>query len=288
MGNDEIEMDAFTILQDMALSNDLEVIISRFSDLLRELGVRHKLTPQELAALIYLANERLAVKTSMMFYSYSDTFMIEDPNPDEKNPLGYHPGLKLHPPRKPPMIDPPEESSGSGFYQASMERSYGLRICSHCGHENRHPGKYCDNCKKYLKSSFMIKCPRCGGDIRKGNRCDHCNASIPPCYGVKAPRSQDCANCVYTVQCLEEQHRSLKTPLNWCRNCRHVNPSGVTRCEKCGYDLLTGEPADIQRCPKCGETYSPKPGVVMLKCLDCDADMWPEEDPDEELNEEDE
>jgi len=49
-------------------------------------------------------------------------------------------------------------------------------------------------------------------------------------------------------------------------------------------ELLTS--SNIQRCPNCGESYNPKPGVFMLKCLDCGADMMekPSDHPDGEVD----
>lgn len=103
------------------------------------------------------------------------------------------------------------ETPGVDFYKASMEKHYGLRICPECGHENRHPNNHCDKCTKYLEPRFKtMKCPRCGEITRRGDRCDHCNKRLPPiCYGIAVPRTQDCANCVYTKECLEEQKRPV-------------------------------------------------------------------------------
>lgn len=100
------------------------------------------------------------------------------------------------------------------FYDESMEKHFGLRICPECGHENRHPQIRCDECTKYLEPiSKWMKCPRCRIPIIKGrNFCNHCNANIPPCYGVVTPRSQDCGNCVHTVECLEEQNKPVISP----------------------------------------------------------------------------
>lgn len=75
MGNDHIESDTFTELLDMAHSNEFKVIIREYSDLLSKLAVANNLTPQELAGLIYFANERLSSDVSMMFLFYSMDFM---------------------------------------------------------------------------------------------------------------------------------------------------------------------------------------------------------------------
>ena len=75
MGNDDIESDAFTELLDMAHSNEFKVIIRAYSDLLSKLAVINNLTPQELAALIYFANERLSASVSTMFLFHSMDFM---------------------------------------------------------------------------------------------------------------------------------------------------------------------------------------------------------------------
>ena len=81
MGNDDIESDAFTEILDMAHSNEFKVIIKEYSDLLNKLAVANNLTPQELAGLIYFANERLSSDVSMMFLFYSMDFMGEDKTP---------------------------------------------------------------------------------------------------------------------------------------------------------------------------------------------------------------
>lgn len=129
--------------------------------------------------------------------------------------------------------------SMSDSYKASMERHYGLRICPVCGHQNRHPNNHCDECTNYLKPLFkMMNCPRCRGVTRKGNNCDRCDIGIPICYGVVAPRTQYCDNCVYTVECLEEQNR-LDEPMMETWNCPDC---GITewiiygRCHSCGHD----------------------------------------------------
>ncbi len=136
---------------------------------------------------------------------------------------------------------------GLDFYNESMERRYNLRICPECGHENRHPNNYCDKCTKYLEPlSKMIKCPKCGEIARKGNRCDHCKCSIPICYGVVGPRTQDCANCVHTVECLEEQKRpvifddpGMDEPMmkTWnCPRCERVELIIYQHCLSCGFN----------------------------------------------------
>ena len=75
MGNDDIESDTFTEILDMAHSDEFKVIIREYSDLLNKLATANNLTPQELAALIYFANERLSSDVSMMFLFHSMDFM---------------------------------------------------------------------------------------------------------------------------------------------------------------------------------------------------------------------
>lgn len=75
MGNDDIESDAFTEILDMAHSDEFKVIIREYSDLLKKLAIVNSLTPQELAALIYFANERLSASVSMTFLFHSMDFM---------------------------------------------------------------------------------------------------------------------------------------------------------------------------------------------------------------------
>jgi len=75
MGNDHIESDTFTEILDMAHSDEFKVIIKEYSDLLKKVGVANNLTPQEFAALIYFANERLSASVSTTFLFHSMDFM---------------------------------------------------------------------------------------------------------------------------------------------------------------------------------------------------------------------
>ena len=148
---------------------------------------------------------------------------------------------------------------GLDFYNKSMEGRYGLRICPECGHDNRHPNNHCDKCTKPLEPlSKLIKCPRCGKITRRGNRCDNCDSGIPLCYGVVAPRTQDCANCVYTVECLEEQKRPVISPDD-----RMFPPGTLTHEIELPSDKLielTKASADAESilCPNCKQPVGDK------------------------------
>ena len=78
----------------------------------------------------------------------------------------------------------------------------------------------------------------------------------------------DCSNC---------GEGQLYNDYNYCPNCgaRNVNPEDEPII-----------PSNIQRCPKCNEPYDPKPGVFMVKCLECGADMFeePSDHPDGEVD----
>ena len=79
-GND-IESDTFTELLDMAHSNEFKVIIKEYTTLLEKLSIANDLTPQEFAALIYFANERLSAAVSMTFTFHSMDFMGDQNHP---------------------------------------------------------------------------------------------------------------------------------------------------------------------------------------------------------------
>ena len=111
-----------------------------------------------------------------------------------------------------------------------------------------------------------MNCPRCRIPIIKGRTsCDHCNANIPPCYGIVTPRSQDCANCVYTVECLEEQKQSVISPDDpmmetWdCPKCGRVELIIYNNCLSCGCP----DPKDVEKspeilCPNCKQPVGDK------------------------------
>ena len=136
------------------------------------------------------------------------------------------------------------------FYNESMEKRYGLRVCPECGYENRHPNNYCDNCTTHLEPIIFrdVKCPRCGAMVAKRKfHCEECNFDIPICYGVVTPRTQDCANCVHTAKCLEEQKRPVISdePMmeTWeCPKCNRVELIIYAKCMSCGYP----NPNDIE------------------------------------------
>lgn len=144
------------------------------------------------------------------------------------------------------------------FYNKSMENRYGLRVCPECGHENRHPGNHCDKCTKPLELlSGWMKCPRCGMTVTKVRRvsCNHCNVAIPMCYGVVGPRTQDCANCIYTVECLEEQNKPVISPDD------RMFPPGWLRHEmKYPSDKLIEVAKAVESilCPNCKQPVSHK------------------------------
>lgn len=163
------------------------------------------------------------------------------------------------------------------FYNESMERRYGLRVCPECGHENRHPNNHCDKCTKYLKPFWItMKCPRCGEATRKGNRCDHCNYNIPTCYGVVAPRTQDCANCVHAVKCIEEQKRPVISdePMmeTWnCPKCDRVELIIYAKCLSCGYnrDDLPFHPSHELQLPSDDLIEVAKTSTETILCPNC-------------------
>ena len=65
----------------------------------------------------------------------------------------------------------------------------------------------------------------------------------------------DCSNC---------GEGQLYDDYNYCPSCgaKNTDPEGKSL-----------DPPGIQRCPKCNAPYDPKPGVFMIKCIDCGADM---------------
>lgn len=93
IGND-IESDAFTELLDMAHSNEFKVIIKEYTTLLEKLSIANDLTPQEFAALIYFANERLSAAVSLTFTFRSVDFMGDQNPPSDISSGGDCRGVK--------------------------------------------------------------------------------------------------------------------------------------------------------------------------------------------------
>ena len=264
LGN-EIEKDILGTLDYLATNENIKDLANKIAEYIYKVGMANTLTPQEMMSLIYLVNGTVNTQVAIMLENYNCDFFVNHPN-EEEEIICWHGGgagskvvygekcnvsptgvcyegcehiLKSVLPQ-PPTLSPPEKSE---FYKMRMERLYGLRTCPECGHENRHPNNHCDKCNKYLKPFFILmKCPECGRITRRGNRCDHCKSKIPMCYGVAESVTKDCIDCDYTSECLVEQTGGPeKSQLNWCPNCRYVNPSGVTKCENCGHELhVTG------------------------------------------------
>lgn len=133
----------------------------------------------------------------------------------------------------------------------------------------------CGNCGGVVKPLFeTMKCPRCGKITtgRKGNRCDHCNTRIPLCYGVVAPRTQDCANCVYAKECLEEQKRPV--PVEEITDDPDLQES-IRRCReeqlsKSWRGILSPDELMMEtwNCPKCGRVEL----IIYKRCQSCGHD----------------
>ena len=125
------------------------------------------------------------------------------------------------------------------------------------------------------------RCPECSESIIKES--NKFNPKTNTKYGIRQAGSKDHDTNIRGKWKKDRFPKEPNRPQDSIEDPNHpgswINPD---RGKTIPSELIPSY-SNFERCPKCGMPYDPKPGVIMLNCIECGADMLksPIEDPEE-------